>query len=251
MERVIIGGLECDLFGRENGAEAPVVFFLHGLTQSKQFSEKYCESLAENGCVAIGLELRNHGERTVDSSLNQKTNPNYLRDTYGVYTGTACDISHIIDFLPAVLGFVPEKIGVMGFSLGAHCALVARVVDQRIDFVVPICGATDRKSMLKSRFIQKGGSEAEFECGLPLGMDELFKKYDPIHNLGKLRGCEVFMISGDADYVVPATTNENLLQAYKDRFGSTEGLSLKIYPDAKHQITEEMWGDVVALGARC
>ena len=73
------------------------------------------------------------------------------------------------------------------------------------------------------------------------------KKYDPINNLEKLRDCKVFMVSGGADFVVPATTNENLLKSYEERFGSQEQLSLKIYPDAKHQITEEMWRDVLAF----
>lgn len=245
MERFLVGGLECWVFGRENGEKAPVIFFIHGLTQSVQFSLRYCKSLAENGYIGIAIDLRNHGARSVDLSLNQKGSVTYLQDTYGVYTGTAQDISHIIDFLPAVFGFIPRKVGVMGFSLGGHCSMVARVIDRRINFVVPICGTTDRKSMLKSRFIQKGGSGDEFEKNLPIGMNEAFQKYEPINNLEKLKGCEIFLISGGKDFVVPSTTNEKLIENYRNRYESQENITLKLYPEATHEVSRAMWTDIL------
>ncbi len=245
MKQFLIAGLECSVYGLDNGKEAPVVFFCHGLTQSIQFSHKYCKSLAENGCIAVAIDHRNHGARIVDFSKNQKGSENYLVDTYGMYTGTARDISHIIDFLPATLGFNPKKIGVMGFSLGAHASLVAAVIDEHVDFVIPICGTPDRKSMLKNRFVEKGGTEEEFEQSLPLGMNQNFQKYDAVHNLDKLANRSVFLISGGDDFIVPATTNKCLLEHVEQQFGKRDNFILKIYPEAKHEITKAMWVDIL------
>lgn len=245
MEQLLIAGLECWAFGRENGKGAPVVFFLHGLTQSIQFSLKYCRSLADNGCIAIAVDHRNHGMRTVDFSKNQKGSENYLVDTYGMYTGTARDVSDMIDFLPATFGFTPSKIGVAGFSLGAHASFVAAVIDERINFVIPICGCADRKLMLKSRFVEKGGSSEEFDAMLPKNFDEVFQKYDPIHNVEKLKGCSAFLISGGDDLVVPSSTNEELLKRVEERFGKRENFIMRIYSEARHEITKSMWSDIL------
>lgn len=246
MKRILIAGLECWVYGLKNGAEASVVFFCHGLTQSIQFSHKYCRSLAENGCIAIAVDHRNHGARIVDFAKNQKGSESYLMDTYGMYTGTARDISHIIDFLPGVFGFPLKKIGVMGFSLGAHASFATAVIDKRVDFVIPICGTPDRKSMLKNRFIEKGGTEEEFEASLPFGMNQNFRKYDAVHNLENFADCSAFLISGGDDFIVPATTNKQFLQLVEDRFGKRDDFFIKIYPGAAHEVTRPMWSDILS-----
>lgn len=245
MKRILIAGLECWVYGLKNGSEAPVVFFCHGLTQSIQFSHKYCKSLAENGCIAIAVDHRNHGARIVDFAKNQKGSESYLMDTYGMYTGTARDISHIIDFLPGFLNFNPKKIGVMGFSLGAHASFVTAVIDERIDFIIPICGTPDRKSMLKNRFIEKGGTEKEFEQSLPLGMNQNFQKYDAVHNLENFSDCSAFLISGGDDFIVPVTTNEHFLKLVEEKFGQRDEFFIKVYPGATHEVTKSMWSDIL------
>lgn len=245
MKRVLIAGLECWVYGWKNGSESPVVFFCHGLTQSIQFSHKYCKSLAENGCIAVAVDHRNHGARTVDFAKNQKGSESYLLDTYGIYTGTAHDISHIMDFLPGILGFSPKKIGVMGFSLGAHATFVTAVIDERIDFIIPICGTPDRKSMLKKRFMDKEGTAEAFESSLPLGMDDNFQKYDAIHNLDNFANCSAFLISGGEDVVVPAATNRQFLGLVEDKFGVRDDFFMTIYPGAAHEVTRSMWADIL------
>ena len=143
-ETKFVAGIEVDFYGLENQAlNLPVVFYVHGRGGNRNNGQRYCAELAERGYIAVAIDQRNHGERCVDPYFNEGGAKNYISNSYGIYTGTAKDLSHIIDFLPT-LGITSSRIAVTGFSLGGHACFAALVLDSRIKVAIPICGAGDR-----------------------------------------------------------------------------------------------------------
>ncbi len=240
MKRVQICGLETWVFGDDNG-EKPIVFFLHGLTGSVQNSLQYCRELAEAGYLAIAIDQRNHGNRLVELVSNQSGSHNYLYNTYSFYTGTAIDISHIIDFIPIVLNVIPTEFITVGFSLGAHAALVAATLDNRITKSIAICGTGDRQTMISKRRQEKGDDENSISAEFTPQFQQVLDKYDPINNLQKLTNTKILLLHGNGDNIVTPYSNQKLLTTYQKQFPTRDNITLEIHPANRHKITSGMW----------
>ena len=99
----------------------------------------------------------------------------------------------------------PERIGLLGFSLGAYLALSASAIDSRIQAVV------------------------EFFGGLPKEM-KLFMR----------RLCPVLILHGDEDKTVPVEEAFHLQQLLEKKHVAYE---MKIYPGVGHGFSGEVWRD--------
>src|SRR6202040_350224 len=99
----------------------------------------------------------------------------------------------------------PERIGLLGFSLGAYLALSASAIDSRIHAVV------------------------EFFGGMPKEM-KLFMR----------RLCPVLILHGDQDKTVPVEEAYNLQKLLEKKNIPYE---IKIYPKVGHGFEAESWKD--------
>ncbi len=239
MKSYFITGLEVDVYGVEHIADdAAVVFYVHGLGGNRRNGARYCESLAQAGYVAIAVDQRNHGQREVDSAYNSSALDTYLVNSYGLMIGTAHDISLIIDFLPTVLKLKTTRIGVTGFSLGAHVTFIAMLLDSRIKVAVPICGASNRKLQLSLR--------AKGPLTITPDLEFLFAKYDGIHNLNKFSDRALCMINGGSDQICMAGANQDLYTHLQAVYTDSSQLKLSIYPGLGHVVSDEMWNETLA-----
>ncbi|MGL4854904.1 MAG: alpha/beta hydrolase family protein [Lentisphaeria bacterium] len=235
-QRFMIAGLEAFVYGLNKNPQAPVVFYLHGLRGSVQDSLKYCNSLAKNGFIAIAINHRNHGNRTIDLAANQANSDNYLANTYGIYSGTALDLVHMLDFLPIALNIPITKIGVVGFSLGAHAAMLTPALDSRISTVVAIGGTADREHMLK---IREESLHHSFD--ISKHTKSILRRYDPIHNIDKYINCSIMMIHGNNDVVVSPIPNQIFIDKLQQLSSNPQNAILDLHLHAGHEITEAMW----------
>ena len=99
----------------------------------------------------------------------------------------------------------PERIGLMGFSLGGYLALSVASVDPRVRAVV------------------------EFFGGFPKEMKLFMRRMPP-----------VLILHGDADTSVPVDEAYHLQQVLESRKVAYE---MKIYPGAGHGFSGEVWRD--------
>ena len=99
----------------------------------------------------------------------------------------------------------PERIGLLGFSLGAYLALSASAIDSRIQAVV------------------------EFFGGMPKEM-KLFTR----------RLCPVLILHGEQDKTVPVEEAYYLQQILEKKHIAYE---MQIYPGAGHGFSGEIWHD--------
>ncbi|KAI5475082.1 hypothetical protein MNV49_001958 [Pseudohyphozyma bogoriensis] len=210
-----------------------VLFLLHGRfgKQDEPRLWRFADSLLsaaeaarEKGgkdLLVVTTDHRNHGERTVDKERNKGwkegegeqqefDNESHAVDMYSVQTGTARDVTFLIDFLPATIFPKGERQVtdwfMAGISLGGHSTWLAMAHDPRITLGIPIISSpsvatllTHRATTLPSSLSSKLPSPP-----FPTTLSTLISSYDPINVPRSVwKGRKILVLCGKDDKLVP------------------------------------------------
>jgi len=218
-----VGGIGIKVFGLEHLEEKSkcnVAFLLHG--RGSDADELYPAiwhlykmgvfepNNNETHLLLCTLDHRNHGTRIVDAVRNEgwpEGNLSHAQDMLSIQTGTALDISLVIDYFESVL-FPHEEHSVdkwilMGASLGGHSTWIAGARDPRITHLVPIVGSPSMITLLKHR---AATATPQIDFGPPLIPHSLLrtmKLTDPFEgDVNAYKGKSILVLSGAKDKLV-------------------------------------------------
>ncbi len=173
----------------------PAVIALHGAGGNVSGMERYASVLAAEG---FAVYLLHYFDRTGTEPADLQS----MKRNFPLWMKSLWDAISFIETQPQVNH---ERIGLLGFSLGAYLSLANSAVDPRVKAVV------------------------EFFGGMPKEM-RLFMR----------RLCPVLILHGDADPTVPVEEAYQL-QKLLERKGMA--YEIKIYPGAGHGFESEIWSD--------
>jgi len=179
-----------------NGQRFPAVIGLHGSGGGHASMAEPANLLASQGFAVYVLH---YFDRTDTIELDGL--PTILRH-FPAWMKTLWDSVSFVSRQPQV---DPERIGLLGFSLGAYLSLSAAAIDARVKTVV------------------------EFFGGLPKEMT-LFMR----------RLCPVLILHGDQDRTVPVEEAYHLQELLEKKQIPYE---MQIYPGVGHEFTGETWRD--------
>lgn len=236
---VCVAGMEVFIFGAEENAGAPLVFVIHGLGQTSANVFNECRNLKEEGFISCAFDVRNHGERTVDSLANMPGVRSAV-NRYGITVATAFDIKLCIDFLPAVCGLRFSSVGVTGVSLGAHIALRSMVIDKRINCCAAIIGAGTFKQHMEIRHKTTDYSMYDWRDFFPSEIESVIEEYDPIERCEVLADRPILLINGGKDVVVSAECGETLFKKLEPFYTDKSKLKYRLFEECGHTCTQEM-----------
>jgi carboxymethylenebutenolidase len=188
-------GLDCFL-PEAKGQRFPAVIGLHGSGGGHASMADPASLLAEQGFAVYVLHYFDRTGTTEIDGLQTI----FLH--FPVWMKTLWDAVSFVAHQPQV---DPERIGLLGFSLGAYLALSASAIDARVRAVVDFFG------------------------GMPKEM-KLFTR----------RLCPVLILHGDQDKTVPVTEAYHLQQILEKKQIAYE---MKIYPGVGHGFSGEVWRD--------
>jgi len=186
--------LDCFLPGT-NGQRFPAVISLHGSGGGHATMSEPAELLASHG---FAVYILHYFDRTGTAFADKQT----IFSKFPVWIKTLWDAITHVEQQPSV---DPERIGLLGFSLGAYLSLSDAAIDKRIKAVVDFFG------------------------GLPKEM-KIFMR----------RLCPVLILHGEADPTVPVEEAYHLQQVLEKKGIPYE---MQIYPGAGHGFTGEIWRD--------
>lgn len=130
------------------GVENPaVIIALHGITQSRHqwwraddgsysFPSKHRAALIKAGFAVLAIDERAHGERMVPTDFQDQSvivQNGYFDAGRKIVAESVLDVRRAIDALATIEGVDHDRIGVLGFSLGALIGHISTSVDPRID----------------------------------------------------------------------------------------------------------------------
>ncbi|KAJ8481398.1 hypothetical protein ONZ51_g6024 [Trametes cubensis] len=231
-QTLVIAGITVNVFSRPSAVDAPVtvLFLLHGRTRSDADSEPIARGILEevgrqreesqaqgtqaDDLIIVTFDHRNHGARLVDKLANwhweedpAKSNVRHAVDMYAIQTGTANDVSFLIDFLPAYLYPNDERTvvrwGVAGVSLGGHSTWITLKNDPRVTFGIPIIGCPDYLTLMSER-----AAQSKVPVAPPRGAAHGGRAA----RANPFRGKRVLVLCGKEDTLVPWSASRRFVE---------------------------------------
>jgi dienelactone hydrolase len=183
-------------FPAENGRRFPAVIGLHGSGGGHLSMAEPASLLAEQGFAVYVLHYFDRTGTTYVDGLAT------IARHFPAWMKTLWDAVGFVAKQPQV---DPDRIGLLGFSLGAYLALSAASIDSRVRAV------------------------AEFFGGLPKEMKLFMKRF-----------CPVLILHGDQDPTVPVSEAYHLQELLEKKKIPYE---MQIYPGVGHGFTADVWRD--------
>ena len=179
----------------ESEGKLPVIIFLHGSGQRKEFIDEIATPFTNAGFAMISFDQLLCGGRKVKGNLAGAVgwrNRSWM---------TVNDTRRLVDFLKTQPEFDPERIYLTGASYGAITGTVVLAKEKRIKAGALVVGGGDFDAMLNAPLIRK-------EVPAPaLFLAKLLAKYfvgvaDPVRHAPMTAGTPVLMQSGSDDTLV-------------------------------------------------
>ncbi|TFK40093.1 Alpha/Beta hydrolase protein [Crucibulum laeve] len=263
-ETVHIGGITIHVYQAQSTAASscPLVafFLLHGRYGSaiaidniaKRVVDLTKDCLQQN-LLVITFDHRNHGTRMVNAKANDawstehdRHNERHAVDMYSIQSGTARDVSFVIDFLPAYLYPMGDRAivewGVAGISLGGHSTWLSLTKDKRIKTGIPIIGCADYIKLIEER--AQRSKIPNTPPYFPVSFLALVKQSDPLSTpydipdeSNPFWGKNILVLSGEADRLVPWSASEEFVKKLQVGPGMKK---ISVHKDVGHECTEQM-----------
>jgi len=267
---VHVAGLNVQVFGLDaltGTSDCVVAIWMHGRLGKHQdlhsaIQHVYARLAAKSKerpllpLVFVTFDHRNHGARLVDRTRNFAwkdfktadedeallTNPTHALDMYSIQTGTAQDVSLLVDFLPAAL-FPRDEHHIsrwvcMGTSLGGHSTWIAGSLNPKLTYLIPFIGSPSTTSLLQNRAVQ---SNLQFAPPLiPDSFKQLLARSDPFElSLDRWQGKHILAVCGGSDPLVPP--KEGRTQQFIDKL-QKRGVDAELFIEegVGHKVTENM-----------
>ena len=187
-----------------DSAAAPTVIIVHGYNDCRQRAAILTPAamLHNNGFNVLAIDLRGHGESAEGARMAAGTEE--YRDVLGAW-----------DWLLTEKGFLPERIGLMGFSLGGATVTIAAAQEPRVAAVWEDSAFADFLDILKLE-LQDSGIPSFFAPGAAF-VGRLISGDDitairPVDAVTKFEGRPYYIVHGDADTRIPVSQATRLAE---------------------------------------
>ncbi|KAK5128151.1 hypothetical protein LTR08_004103 [Meristemomyces frigidus] len=170
-KRLNVGGILVTIYGLQelpqDVGEVACLWLLHGRGDTQDSMAYTAAGLLEawsnkrtpgqKSLICVCFDQRNHGSRMVDNVANvswKQDNPTHGPDMFGIYSGTASDVSLLITQLPSYLPFRISEHICGGVSLGGHATWHVLMSDPRVKAGIVVIGCPDYVRLMTDRAIR-------------------------------------------------------------------------------------------------
>jgi uncharacterized protein len=189
---ITISGFYMPAQGLSDPTTAPAVIIIHGLNDCKRrtFILTAAGMLNKQGFNVLAIDLRDHGDSTIEDG-RQAGGTEEFRDVLGSF-----------DWLIREKHIAENRIGLMGFSLGASTALIAAGEEPRIAAVWSDSAYGDLGKIISTE-LQRNGIPAFWGPGVvfvgQVVSGDYLLGYRPLAEVAKLNGRPLYIVHGSGD----------------------------------------------------
>jgi dipeptidyl aminopeptidase/acylaminoacyl peptidase len=198
-----------------NPDSAPSVILVHGLNTCRRSPTILLPAgmLYRNGFNTLLIDIRDHGDSTVEDGRYAGGTEEY-RDALGAW-----------DWLVSDKGVAPERIGLLGTSLGAATVMIAGGEEPRVAAVWEDSGYADLSDAVSAELARNGFPQFIAAGGLFMGRliagDDV-TAYSPVAGVRKMGTRPIYITHGAADTRLSVDYAYDLADAIRAQGGNVE-----------------------------
>jgi|GEM_PF-201298 len=225
----------------QKGKKLPVIIFLHGIGQNKNFLKEITAPFNQAGFAFVSFDQYTTGERKLGASKSGLADLEAFAERPAK---TINETRRLIDYLLTRPDIDPQRIYLVGASYGAVTGTTVLAKDKRLRAGVLVYGGGDFNKLLDSYANHLGVAVAlglidgrnlnpekpplpkltppqERQVGMVLGLIKPFASHflgvaDPIHYADQISPTPVYFQNGTLDVLVPAAAGRALQDAAKE-----------------------------------
>lgn len=238
-EKIYIGEIPAILFrSKEAKGLLPTIIFYHGWSSNKELQRIRGFILSAVGYQVIIPDAINHGERN-PIDYNDINNAKYFWDT--IFSNL--DESYtIIDELISKYNTDPDKIGVMGHSMGGFTAAGIFTHNPKLKALVVLngsCGWQNSNEIFKKALGITSVEELR-------EIEDRINEIDPMKNLQLLKDRPILMLHGESDSVVSIESQRMFYKEIMPVYQDKNRIKLIEYPNLNHFVTTNMMEESIS-----
>lgn len=226
--REVINEIPCLKFRpKDSQGVLPTIIYYHGWHSSKEFMRFQAMTIASFGYQLIVPDALYHGER---NAIDHDDPQNIERYLWEIILQSVKESEKLIEEVVKNHEADPERIGVMGSSMGAVTAGGVFVKNSDLKCLVGFNGTFAWQEAIKINHLPKGTRYSH-----------LIESYDPMNNVDKIRERAISILHGVDDTSLPIDTQklfyDKMLPLYSKNPGKLEFIQ---YSNIDHRITTGM-----------
>lgn len=205
--------VHCEYFCPLAAGPHPGVIVLHILGGDFDLSRVFCRSLAEHGVAALFVKMPYYGPRRTEGSKARMVSYDPEATVRGM-TQAVLDIRQAVAWLAAQDEVDPQRLGIMGISLGGITSALAAAAEPRLQNICLILAGGDiGKAAWDSRHLAPLRARWAAQGGTRESLVELLTPIDPVTYAKNVHGRRVLMLNAEHDDVIPPACTDSLWQA--------------------------------------
>ncbi len=250
-------------------SKRPAVIVLHGTGGTKESQAGFMQELARKGIIGVAIDARYHGDRSAGTGGSKayleaitrawRTKPGEPQP-HPFYYDTVWDLWRTVDYLQSRPDVDPDRIGMVGFSMGGIETWLAASVDERVKVAIPAISVQSFKWSLENNQWQgraKTVSLAHEAAAKDLGESEvnarvcrelwnkvipgMLDQYDCPNMLKLFAGRPLLILNGETDPNCPIGGSEVAFASAREAFatiGKPEMLKIDVAKGVGHAVTK-------------
>ena len=259
-------------------ARRPAVVVLHGTGGTKDGMRSWLDEFARKGFVAVAIDARYHGDRVpgakgsaayVAAITKAWQTPAGRPMEHPFYYDTVWDLWRTVDYLRTRPDVDPDRIGMVGTSMGGIQTWLAASVDDRVKVAAPLIGVQSFRWSLdngqwqgRAKTIQAAHDAAAKELGEPAVnakvcralwgkvIPGILDDFDCPNLLPLFASRALFVANGDQDPNCPIGGAKIAFRAAEEAFakaGAKDRLEIRVAEGVGHKVTDEHRAAAVAF----
>jgi dienelactone hydrolase len=175
-------------------SRCPGALLLHGFTSRKErMTEGIGRALLSRGVATLAIDLPLHGER--EGSIDDLSLRKPLQ-LIGAWRLALAEARQALDYLSELAAVDPQRLAIVGYSLGSYLAVVVAAEDARVRAIVLASGGDLPEQTPFTSLVRAAA--------------------DPLRSVRKLGGRPLLMVNGRYDRTIVAAQAERLFAAARD-----------------------------------
>lgn len=190
------------------------LLWLHGYGGDKTIVSEALSVLGQFGFALLALDAEYHGDRKQPGKNIYGLD--LVENRYAL-AQTIIDYRRALDFLETLPQIDPQRIGLLGASMGGILGALLAGVDERVKVAIIVAGGGGWSEIVRQSQIAPAEPVREYLNGNFKVAPRLFDPVDPIHLIHRVRSPRALqMHHGDLDTIVPFSAGTALFDRAGD-----------------------------------